>query len=679
MFALHPHDPPSVGPYLLHARLGEDSSARVYLASVPGAEPVAVKVVRPEYTTDANFRAAFRRLVEQAHELNSPYLGRVRAADLEGAVPWVAISRPPGPSLADLVRERGPLPADALHPLALAVAQGLADLHATGRVHAALWPDGILLSAEHALIADPGLERAVPHPEGRAPHPSFVAPEGGATPATDVFSWAATLSLAAGGVEGPEGLPKVPLQLRGLVEACLKQSPALRPSAADLVRMLGGPTDPPPWSSPVRAAVGEVEQRQRRVIDESVRAAGTRTGPEVSEETRRPSGRGRTITLGAGVLALLLVAGVGTLWGVDQLLGAPDSTQGAKDEPMLTDAGCLDGTGYPEPEGLTPGKDDEAYGLAFSPDGDALVVTSRHNGTVLWDWRAKEPLAQLADEASPGVDPTFAPTGCFVAAAESITEDDVAAAVAHTYDVPTGTSTEHHGPQQGPDDSGTWHVDPRTAEHVIFSPSGQHMAVSLESSGNADSVGVIDTSTGEQVNTVASGPAYYPGFVDDQHLIVNEFDTLHVLDTTTGETEATVQGVTETRFGVVPGTDEVVHVDQDSLRWWDYTEGAEVISFDFSEYARANLPTLLDVTVDAPAGRVYVSWFDVPEGGGDKEHTVHVFDRESGEDLAAGKDQATDFLWVAVHPDGETLAVVDLEYRVTFVDPKTLQSTEQLY
>src|SRR5699024_12023606 len=107
---------------------------------------------------------------------------------------------------------------------------------------------------------------------------------------------------------------------------------------------------------------------------------------------------------------------------------------------------------------------------------------------------------------------------------------------------------------------------------------------------------------------------------------------------TTGETEATVQGVTETRFGVVPGTDEVVHVDQDSLRWWDHTEGTEVVSFDFSAHARANLPTLLDVTVDAPAGRVYVSWFDVLEGG-DKEYTVHVFDRESGEDLAAGKDR----------------------------------------
>src|SRR5699024_12851283 len=72
MLAHHPPDPPSVGPYLLHARLGENSSARVYLSSVPGAEPVAVKVVRPEYTTDANFRAAFRRLVEEAHELDSP-------------------------------------------------------------------------------------------------------------------------------------------------------------------------------------------------------------------------------------------------------------------------------------------------------------------------------------------------------------------------------------------------------------------------------------------------------------------------------------------------------------------------------------------------------------------------------------------------------------------------------
>ena len=676
MLPLHPHDPPSVGPYLLHARLGEDAYARVYLASAPGEEPVAVKVVRPEYTTDANFRSAFRRLVEDTHVLTSPYLGQVLAADLQGAVPWVATSRPPGPSLADLVRERGPLPADALHPMALAVAQGLADLHATGRAHAALWPDGILLSPEHALIADPGLEWAVSDTEERAPHPSFAAPERGATPATDVFSWAATLSFAAGGVEGPEGLPKVPLQLRGLVEACLKQSPALRPSAADLVRMLGGPTNPTPWSPPVLAAVREVEQRQRRMIDESVRAAGSRSGQEVTQEPPRPSGSGRMIALGAGSLALLLVAGVGALWVLGILPGVPGDSE---DAPLITESGCLDGTGHPEPEGLVSGEEDEVYGLAFSPDGDALAVTSRQNGTVLWDWRSEEPLAHLSEEAHANVDPVFAPTGCFVAAAESITDDDgVPIAIAHTYDVPTGTSTEHYGPQQGPDDSDTWYVDPRTAEHVVFAPSGDRMAVSLERGGNSDSVGIIDTSTGEQINTVASGNAHHPGFADDRRLVVNEYGTLRVLDIETGETEATVQGVTETRFGVVPGTDEVVHVDQNSLRWWDYVEGTEVASFDLSAYAQANLPTLLDVTVDASTGRVYVSWFDVSEGGGD-EHTTHVFDRETGEDLAADQDEAADFLWAAVHPAGETLAVVDPDHRVAFVDPHSLEATGHLY
>lgn len=678
MLALHPHDPPSVGPYLLHARLGEDAYARVYLASAPGEGPVAVKVVRPEYTTDANFRSAFRRLVEDAHALNSPYLGRVHAADLQGAVPWVAVTRPPGPSLADLVRERGPLPADALHPMALAVAQGLADLHAVGRVHAALWPDGILLSPEHALVADPGLEWAVSDTEDRAPHPSFAAPEGGATPATDVFSWAATLSFAAGGVEGPEGLPKLPLHLRGLVEACLKQNPVLRPSSADLVHMLGGPTDPTPWSSPVLAAVREVEQRQRQFLDASVHTAVHQGGPDAPERPRHS--RGLLVALGAGALALLLVAGVGALWVLGRFPGDSEPPGGTREEPLLTDAGCVEGTEYPEPDGIVDGEDDEAYSLAFSPGGDALVVTSRQNGTVLWDWREQEPLAHLADEASSRVGPAFAPTGCFVAAAESITDDEgVPIAVTHTYDVPTGTSTEHFGPQQGPDDSGTWHVDPRSAEHVTFTPSGDRMALSLEGSGDSDSVGIIDTSTGEQVNTVASGTSYHPGFADDERLVVNEFSTLRVLDVETGEAESTVQGATETKFDVVPNTDEVVYVDQNSLRWWDHAEGTEVASFDFSEYAQANVPTLLDVTVDASAGRAYVSWFDVPEGEDEDEHITHVFDRETGEDLAADRDEAVDFLWAAVHPDGETLAVVDPDYRVTFVDPETLESTGQLY
>ncbi|WP_460778692.1 protein kinase family protein, partial [Nocardiopsis nanhaiensis] len=266
MQPLHPHDPPRVGTYRLRARIGEDACARTYLASAPGRPAAALKVVRSEHTSDPDFRDAFARLVESARTLHSPYVAPVLDADLQWAAPWVAVARPAGPTLAELVGDHGPLPAEALQPLALALAQGLADLHSAGHVHGGLRPDGVLVSPHSALIADPGFERAASEGAQAAPHSASAPPEGGTSTAADVFAWAATLCSAASGVAGPGGLDRVPAQLRGLVDACLKADPQLRPAATDLVDMLGGPAAPRPWPDGVRAVAARSGEAMHHLL-----------------------------------------------------------------------------------------------------------------------------------------------------------------------------------------------------------------------------------------------------------------------------------------------------------------------------------------------------------------------------------------------------------------------------
>ncbi|NKZ01627.1 hypothetical protein [Nocardiopsis alborubida] len=719
MRPLHPHDPPSVGPFRLRARLGEDAYARVYLASAPGEDPVAVRVVRSEYAVDPNFRAAFARLVEDAYDLEARFVCRVRAADTEGAVPWAAVDRPLGPALADLVRERGPLPAGALHGLALALASGIADLHAADRVHGSLWPEGVVLSPGSALLADPGLEWAVAELWQRAPHPSFAAPEGGASPAADVFAWAGTVSFAASGVEGASGLPRVPLQLRGLVEACLRRGPELRPSSADLVRMLGGggTAGAVPWPPKVLASVQGVAERQRGALDGAADSAtgesgdadatrpntgapadrrGTASGPAASDvdgtapedpevlgasrDTDAAGGqkrRRRFLALSAAGLALAVVAGI-AVWRYREPTGeeAAGSERGTG---MITDAACRDGTAYPPPEEELDGEAVNAWETAFSPDGNLLAVTASGPGLMVWDWRAREEVARLSDAAALGTGPVFAPVGCMVAAVvpTAYGDQEYPVAVATAFDLPSGTTTGHLGPQRGPVD-GNWPGTPRDAQRVSFSPDGSLLGVTLERNAdvNADSVGLVDTRTGERGGSLVPDLAYGTAFAGAGRVVTGNGGTITVWDAGTGEELYTVRGTSGTEFEVVPGRDEVLHLDGDRIVWWDYAERAEVASFPIPGFAEAEEPHLLDLVLSPDRSRVHASWLRV--GGdpadGETHHASHVWDAATGEDLAAGNPDAVPFWRVSVHPEGEVLAVTTPEERVVLVDPETLEA-----
>jgi len=53
-------DPELVGGYRLLGRLGAGGMAQVFLGASPGGRKVAVKLVRPEYADDAEFRRRFR-------------------------------------------------------------------------------------------------------------------------------------------------------------------------------------------------------------------------------------------------------------------------------------------------------------------------------------------------------------------------------------------------------------------------------------------------------------------------------------------------------------------------------------------------------------------------------------------------------------------------------------------
>jgi serine/threonine protein kinase len=133
---------------------------QVYLARSPGSRLVAVKVIRPELAADRDFRSRFAREVSAARRVSGMFTAPVVAADPDGHPPWLATAYVPGPSLADAVAQRGPLPPDVVLTLTAGLAEALLAIHAAGLVHRDLKPSNVLLAEDGPRVIDFGISRA---------------------------------------------------------------------------------------------------------------------------------------------------------------------------------------------------------------------------------------------------------------------------------------------------------------------------------------------------------------------------------------------------------------------------------------------------------------------------------------------------------------------------------------
>nr|AIL50161.1 hypothetical protein [Streptomyces aureus] len=254
-------DPQVVGGYRLVARLGAGGMGRVYLSHTPGGRAVAVKVIRPELAENPEFRKRFRAEVASASRVHGLYTAPVVDSDTEGSMPWCATAYVPGPSLADAVRDHGPLPVDTVLRLIAGVAEALQAVHREGIVHRDLKPSNVLLAADGPRVIDFGVARAadttsVTQSGTALGTIAYMAPEqilgGEALASADVFALGQTAMFAAtGGAAFGEGDPhavlyrvvheepdlgRVPMEIRELVARCLRKPAAERPSVEEVIR-----------------------------------------------------------------------------------------------------------------------------------------------------------------------------------------------------------------------------------------------------------------------------------------------------------------------------------------------------------------------------------------------------------------------------------------------------------
>ena len=95
MDPLEPGDPAQVGVYRLLGRLGAGGMGQVFLGVSRGGRKVAVKVLRADLVTDAEFRARFAREVAAARTVNGFYTAPVVDADPGASPPgWLRRTSP---------------------------------------------------------------------------------------------------------------------------------------------------------------------------------------------------------------------------------------------------------------------------------------------------------------------------------------------------------------------------------------------------------------------------------------------------------------------------------------------------------------------------------------------------------------------------------------------------------
>ncbi|WP_405649448.1 serine/threonine-protein kinase [Streptomyces sp. NBC_00019] len=336
-------DPPVVAGYRLAARLGAGGMGRVYLSHTAGGRPVAIKVVRPELADDPDFRRRFGREIKAARRVRGAYTAELIDADADARPPWLATLYIPGPSLAEAVHRRGPLPVPAVLWLMAGVAEALQAIHGEGIVHRDLKPSNVLLAADGPRVIDFGISLAADTTAYTATGaavgtPQFMAPEqavaGDITPATDVFALGQTAAFAALGSplygDGPSAtilyrivhsepdLSRLPEPLRPLLTRCLARDPQERATLAEVVewcrQRLGGDADAGAGPAVWREATGPEVTVPAPVPDPTpvhtmpLIAPARATVPTVPERGRR---RRTALVAGAVVAAgALLVTGL---------------------------------------------------------------------------------------------------------------------------------------------------------------------------------------------------------------------------------------------------------------------------------------------------------------------------------------------------------------------------------
>lgn len=413
-------DPATIGDFRVLRLLGEGGMGTVYLGESSTGRLVAIKVIRPEYSTETEFRERFRRETTHARQVAGFGTAEVLDASPDAEFPYLVTEFVPGPTLSKAVAAGGPLSPADLERLGIGVASALTAIHAAGIAHHDLTPSNVLLHPAGPRVIDFGIANAlgtiasVDDDAAWIGTPGYMAPEQAHSDqigaAADVFAWAGVMAFAATG-RPPfgDGAPDVllhrtlheepdlsglPAGMIDMVRRAFQKDPDARPTAGEVLFGLLGSTeaqdDSAPavaraldgWRSPTVLPIGgEVEGAP--VLHDSTavtaspmptaqlptRRAALRPGPAADRHGGRRR-RAAVLATAAALLALIATA-VPIAMGAEREQRFPSTSIGAA-------AGWLPAVASPPPN--QPGGGGTTPAIDVSPETAREVPATPDDG-----------------------------------------------------------------------------------------------------------------------------------------------------------------------------------------------------------------------------------------------------------------------------------------------------------
>lgn len=156
-------------------------------------QPVAIKVLLPEFVKNQDIRGRFLREARSAARLRSDHVTRIYdVGALDNGLPFMVMERLEGINLADALQEHGPFEVQSAVGYVLQACEAVAEAHAAGIVHRDLKPANLYLAnkpngSQVIKVLDFGISKTVDERNGGVPaltgphsllgSPHYMSPE----------------------------------------------------------------------------------------------------------------------------------------------------------------------------------------------------------------------------------------------------------------------------------------------------------------------------------------------------------------------------------------------------------------------------------------------------------------------------------------------------------------------
>lgn len=142
-----------LGRYEIREMIGEGAMARVYKAYDPEIDrTIAIKVLKPNYSEDDQYRARFLREARAAGLLSHPNIVTVYDVGVEGDRSYIAMELIEGMTLADLIRTDRQFTVREIVDIGIELCRALDYAHRKGIVHRDVKPGNVMLVEDRHTI-----------------------------------------------------------------------------------------------------------------------------------------------------------------------------------------------------------------------------------------------------------------------------------------------------------------------------------------------------------------------------------------------------------------------------------------------------------------------------------------------------------------------------------------------